>query len=173
MHDGTEIPLSALVDINYRRGVSRINRIDGSRTLTIIGDIDAQVANTTEVLNQLQKDTITPLLREYPGLTVSLQGESKEGNQTSKSIVTKFALGLVGIFIILSFQFRSYFEPFMVMLAIPLAIIGVFWGHFLLGYDLTMPSIIGFVSLAGIVVNDSILLVAFYQTTYERRYGCP
>ena len=161
--NGVEIPLSTLVNINYQRGPSRINRIEGQRTLTIIGDIDSEVANTTEVLNQLTKSTITPLVQEFQGLTVDFEGESKEGNETAKSIVTKFALGLVGIFIILSFQFKSYFEPFMVMLAIPLAIIGVFWGHLLLGYDLTMPSIVGFVSLAGIVVNDSILLVAFIK----------
>jgi multidrug efflux pump subunit AcrB len=72
-------------------------------------------------------------------------------------------MGLLGIYIILSFQFKSYFEPIMVMIAIPLSIIGVMWGHLLLGYDLTMPSIIGFVSLAGIVVNDSILLVVFIK----------
>lgn len=160
---GAEIPLSTLVNINHQRGPSRINRIEGQRTLTIIGDIDSEIANTTEVLNQLTVSTITPLLTEYPDLGVDFEGESKEGNKTAQSIVTKFALGLVGIFIILSFQFKSYFEPVMVMLAIPLAIIGVLWGHFLLGYDLTMPSIVGFVSLAGIVVNDSILLVAFIK----------
>ena len=161
--NGAEIPLSTLVNTNYQRGPSRINRIEGQRTLTIIGDIDAEVANTTEVLNQLTTTTITPLLAEYPDMTIDFEGESKEGNKTAQSIVVKFAMGLAGIFIILSFQFKSYFEPFMVMLAIPLAIIGVFWGHLLLGYDLTMPSIVGFVSLAGIVVNDSILLVAFIK----------
>lgn len=160
---GTEIPLSALAQIHYARGPSRINRIDGQRTLTIIGDIDSLVANTTEVLNTLQASTIAPLLQKYPGIRVNLEGEAKEGNTTSRSIMTKFLMGLVGIFIILSFQFKSYFEPIIVMLAIPLAIIGVMWGHLLLGYDLTMPSIIGFVSLAGIVVNDSILLVVFIK----------
>lgn len=72
-------------------------------------------------------------------------------------------LGLFGVFVILSFQFRSYLEPFVVMLAIPLALIGVLWGHVLLGHPLSMPSIMGFVSLAGIVVNDSILLVQYIR----------
>ena len=71
---------------------------------------------------------------------------------------------MIGIFIILSFQFKSYFEPVMVMLAIPLAMIGVIWGHLLLGFDFTMPSMVGFVSLAGIVVNDSILLVGYIKS---------
>lgn len=161
--DGTEIPLSTLANMQYARGPSRINRIAGQRTLTIIGDIDSEVANTTEILNTIQLQTINPLLKNYTDMTVSFEGEAKEGNTTSSSIVGKFILGLVGIFIILSFQFKSYFEPFMVMVAIPLAIIGVMWGHLLLGYDLTMPSIVGFISLAGIVVNDSILLVVFIK----------
>ena len=99
----------------------------------------------------------------YPELSVSYEGEIKNGAETGKSMVQKFLFGLVGIFIILSFQFRSYFEPFMVMLAIPLVLIGVLWGHLLLGYNMTMPSMIGFISLAGIVVNDSILLVAYIK----------
>ena len=68
------------------------------------------------------------------------------------------SIGLLGIFILLSFQFRSYIEPLIVMAAIPLALIGVIWGHLLMGQDMSMPSALGFVSLAGIVVNDSILL---------------
>ena len=76
---------------------------------------------------------------------------------------TAFILGLAGVFILLSFQFRSYAEPLVVMLNIPLAFIGVVWGHWLMGLDITMPSLLGFVSLAGIVVNDSILLVEFVK----------
>lgn len=161
--NGSEIPLSALASMQYERGLSRINRIDGQRTLTIIGDIDSELANTTEVLNQLQLTVIQDVLNAMPDLHIEFAGEAKEGNTTSTSLVNKFLIGLVGVFVILSFQFKSYFEPFMVMLAIPMALIGVMWGHLLLGYDLTMPSIVGFVSLAGIVVNDSILLVAFIK----------
>jgi len=160
---GTEIPLSVLANIEYERGPSRINRINGQRTLTIIGDIDSEVANTTEILNNIQISTIMPLLKNYPDMTANFEGEAKEGNTTALSIVSKFVMGLLGIYIILSFQFKSYFEPIMVMIAIPLSIIGVMWGHLLLGFDLTMPSIVGFVSLAGIVVNDSILLVVFIK----------
>jgi len=72
-------------------------------------------------------------------------------------------VGLVGIFILLSFQFRSYIEPAAVMVAIPLAMIGVIWGHVVMGLQISMPSIMGAASLAGIVVNDSILLVGFLK----------
>lgn len=62
-------------------------------------------------------------MAQYPGITASFEGEAKEVNTTAQSIVTKFLMGLVGVYIILSFQFKSYCEPLMVMLAIPLAII--------------------------------------------------
>jgi multidrug efflux pump subunit AcrB len=74
-----------------------------------------------------------------------------------------FSIGLILILILLSFQFRSYAEPLVVMSVIPLALIGVIWGHLLLGLNLSMPSVIGFASLSGVVVNDSILLVEFLK----------
>ena len=82
-----------------------------------------------------------------------------------------FLIGLFGIFILLSFRFRSYIEPAAVMLTIPLAMIGVIWGHLLMGLELSMPSIMGAVSLAGIVVNDSILLVELLKL--RAREGIP
>lgn len=146
-----------------QRGLTRINRVNGERTVTITADVDALKANTTEVVNLVKATTIPELLEKYPDLSVSYEGEIKNGAETGKSMMQKFMFGLIGVFIILSFQFKSYFEPFMVMLAIPLALIGVLWGHLLLGYDMTMPSMVGFVSLAGIVVNDSILLVSYIK----------
>jgi multidrug efflux pump subunit AcrB len=77
-------------------------------------------------------------------------------------------LGLLGIFLLLSFQFRSYIEPLAVMVAIPLALIGVVWGHLAMGLELSMPSMMGFVSLAGIVVNDSILLITFLKLRQQQ-----
>ena len=78
-------------------------------------------------------------------------------------------VGLLGVFVLLSFQFRSYVEPLIVMAAIPLALIGVIWGHLIMRIDLCLPSVLGFISLAGIVVNDSILLVLFLKM--QRRQG--
>ncbi|NQZ06775.1 MAG: efflux RND transporter permease subunit [Algicola sp.] len=163
LSDGSQRPLSSLAEFTLARGLTRINRVDGERTVTITADVDSLVANTTEVINSVKASTIVEILKLYPDISVSYEGEIKNGAETGKSMVQKFMFGLIGVFIILSFQFRSYFEPFMVMLAIPLALIGVLWGHLLLGYDVTMPSMIGFVSLAGIVVNDSILLVAYIK----------
>jgi multidrug efflux pump subunit AcrB len=110
---------------------------------------------------------VPQLKATYPGLRFDFEGAAKETAKTGASMGKGFAIGLFGVFAILSFQFRSYLEPVIVMLAIPMALIGVLWGHLLLGYSLSMPSIMGFVSLAGIVVNDSILLVQYIRHHVE------
>ena len=76
-------------------------------------------------------------------------------------------IGLVGVFLILAFQFRSFIQPLAVFAAIPLGIVGVIWGHMALGMQLSLPSLVGLATLAGVVVNNSILLVAFIKERFE------
>lgn len=83
-------------------------------------------------------------------------------------MVAGFILGLIGVYLLLAFQFGSYLEPIVIMVAIPLALIGVILGHLLMGLDISIPSMLGFVSLAGVVDNDSILLVNFAKDHHSR-----
>ncbi|MES9955887.1 MAG: efflux RND transporter permease subunit [Sedimenticola sp.] len=160
---GDQVPLNAVALIEQARGYSRIQRIDGVRTITVSGDLDTRVANAREVVEHTKKNFLPELLEKYPGVNTSIEGQSKQTAKTGSSMLRSFAIGLIGIFILLSFQFRSYSEPLIVMIVIPMALIGVVWGHLLMGLNFTMPGIIGFASLAGIVVNDSILLVEFLK----------
>ena len=157
------IPLSTVAKITPTRSYSRIQRINGQRTVTVYGDIDMQINNTQAILKDLQKNYLPELENQFPELTFNFEGEIKEGTLTRNSMRRSMLLGLIGVFILLSVQFRSYLEPLLVMVNIPLAFIGVIWGHIIMGQDITMPSLLGFVSLAGIVVNDSILLVEFVK----------
>jgi len=160
---GDQIPLSAVALIEQERGFARIQRVDGRRTVTITGDLDTRVANAGEIIADTRDRFIPELLQRFPDVRTSIEGQSKETAKTGGSMLRGFAIGLIGVFVLLSFQFRSYAEPLVVMLVIPLALIGVIWGHLLMGISLTMPGVIGFTSLAGIVVNDSILLVEFLK----------
>ena len=160
---GIDIPLSAIARVEEKREFSRITRINHQRTATISGDIDPQLANTNEVINDTRERFLNVLQQRYPGMYISLEGEVKNSQETNLSVLTGFVLGIFGIYFLLSFQFRNYREPLVVLMNIPLALIGVVWGHKLMGLDITMPSMIGFVSLAGVVVNDSILLVEFVK----------
>lgn len=166
--DGRQIPLSSLVSLTYQRGVNKISRIDGLRTLTLHGDINAHENNTAIVMNKVKTDFIPKIQAQYPGLKIHLKGEAESSSETGNSMLNNFLIGLFCIFAILSYQFRSYIEPLIVIIAIPLALMGVIWGHFLLGHNLTMPSMLGFASLAGIVVNDSILLVQFIKKDLQQ-----
>jgi len=161
--DGKEVPLGSVAFITEQREFARIGHINHHRTVNIYGDVDSDLANTSEVIAGLEKNFLTTLQKRYPEITFSLKGEVENGTETKVSILTGFGLGAFGVFLLLSLQFRNYREPLIVMMNIPLALIGAIWGHYLMGLDFTLPSMIGFVSLAGVVVNDSILLVEFVK----------
>ncbi|CAM2809877.1 efflux RND transporter permease subunit [Vibrio rarus] len=163
MPDGAQIPLATIASFEFQRNYVRIQRINGMRTVAVFSDLDTAKASSGEIINKFRTQELPKLQQKYPGIRIDFEGESKDTAKTSSSMGKGFLVGLFGVFAILSFQFRSYLEPFVVMLAIPLAFIGVIWGHFLLGHNMSMPSIMGFVSLAGIVVNDSILLVQYIR----------
>jgi len=129
--------------------------------------VDADVANTSEVIGSLEKNFLTTLQERFPDVSFSLKGEVENGTETKVSILTGFGLGAFGVFLLLSLQFRNYREPLIVMINIPLALIGAIWGHLIMGLEFALPSMIGFVSLAGVVVNDSILLVVYVKSHIE------
>lgn len=160
---GGQVPLSAVATIEDARGWARIHRIDGRRTVTVTGDIDTRQGNAMQIIEELRSGFLPRLRDRFPNVDVDLRGQSREAATTGGSVRGAFLLGLVGIFVVLAFQFRSYVEPVVVMTAIPFAALGAIWGHALVGYPLSMPSLLGAASLAGIVVNDSILLVHFVK----------
>ncbi len=166
---GKQVPISSVAILETGRGYARIARTDGQRTVTLQGNIDPEMANAAEVMGYFRKELLPELQKAYPTIRFSVEGESKESGKTGASMRRGFIIGLIGVFVLLSFQFRSYVEPMVVMVAIPFALIGVVWGHLLMGLQLCMPSMMGFISLAGVVVNDSILLVEFIKI--RRRAG--
>lgn len=165
---GKRVPLKSVASVEQGRGFASINRINSLRTVTVTGDIDTAKANANEVIQHTRDNFLPELENEFPDVDVLLEGQEKEGKTAMAGMVKAFLIGIFGVFIILSLQFKSYLEPIIVMVLIPFALIGVIWGHIFLGLDLCMPSIMGFISLAGIVVNDSILLVTFIRNHMDR-----
>ncbi|WP_429886619.1 efflux RND transporter permease subunit [Geoalkalibacter halelectricus] len=158
---GGLVPLHQVAQLREERGWARIIRVDGRRSVTVTGSVDAQIANAAAIVGDTRETFLPNLQERHSGLTYTLEGQAREAAETGASILRNMILGLVGVYLLLAFQFRSYIEPVAVMAAIPLGLIGAFLGHLLLGFDLSMPSIVGLASLAGVVVNDSILLVMF------------
>jgi len=159
--DGQRVPLSAVARVSEQRDWARITRIDGRRTLTIAADVDARLASGQAIVSDLRVRWLDDFQARHPQVEVQFEGQVANAAETGGSIRRGLLIGLLGIFVILSFQFRGYVEPLIVMLAVPLAFIGAIWGHVLMGYYLSMPSLIGAASLAGIVVNNAILLIQF------------
>jgi len=161
--NGEPVPLKTVASINYTKGYAGIRRVDADRTVTVTGDVDTRVANAADIIADTRKKFLPELKRQFPDVFIEFQGQEKEMKSSMGGMVKALLIGIFGVFCLLSFQFRSYQEPLVIMVTIPFAFIGVIWGRVVMGLDLCMPSILGFVSLAGIVVNDSILLVSFIR----------
>ena len=156
-------PLHEVADYRLVRDFAQIVRVDRMRTVSVTADVDATQGNSAEIVDDLHRNFLPELLADYPDVSLSLEGQTKESMKTRNSALKGFLIGLLIIFFMLSFVFESFLEPLIVMAAIPFGFVGAVCGHLLLGYDWTMPSTIGFISLSGIVVNDSIVLVAFIK----------
>jgi len=156
---GFEIPLSSVADISFSPGFSTITRTNGMRRIAVSAGVDANKANTNEILTELSNHYIPGLQNQYPDIRIAIQGEQKKMRESFASLYVGFPLAVIGIFIIIATMFRSYVQPFVILFTIPFGIIGAVMGHLVLGYDLSMMSIFGMVALTGVVVNDAIVLI--------------
>ena len=165
--NGALVPLSAVADIAETRGYSSITRIDGQRTVSVTGAINPDIANARELMAAMRADVLPGLAEKRPDVRVSVVGEEKDTAATGTSLVRNLILGLVGVYFILSFQFGSFIQPIAILAVIPLAVVGVMWGHVLMGMQLSLPSLVGLATLAGVIVNDSILLIGFIKEHFN------
>lgn len=164
--DGSFVPLSVVAEVDLGQGYSRINRENGVRVVAVQGTIDTRTANANAIVSDTLARFVPDLLARHPGVAIGVEGQNAEAGKTQQSMVTGFLIGLLGVFLLLSFQFRSYVEPLVVMLIIPLSLTGSIFGHMAMGLDFSMPSMLGYVALAGVVVNNSILLVDFVKNEH-------
>jgi len=156
--DGDRVPLSEVVKIREKSGFSIIQRVDGRRSVAVTGDIDASVTSVPEVLVKLD-ETVLPALAQKYKLHYEFKGRAEERSKSFADLRLGAMLSLIIIYIILAWVFGSYAKPFAVMAIIPFGIVGAILGHMLMGYPLTIISLIGLLGLSGILVNDSIILV--------------
>ncbi len=159
--DGREVPLGVVARAGFGRQLAEIHRADRRRAVNITAEVDDRIANTEEVLADVKERILPELGRKYPGLTWSFEGEQREQREFLAGMGRQAILALVLIYILLALPFRSYVQPLIVMSVIPFGIVGAIIGHLLMGYDLTMMSLIGIVALAGVVVNDSLVIIDF------------
>jgi multidrug efflux pump subunit AcrB len=156
---GAEVALSEIVSTRETRGFSRIRREDGVRQVAVTAELNKGVTSTGKILDGLAEDGIMEIVRKF-GLRVKYAGKAEEQATTLADMKLGAMIGLSAIYIILAWVFASYTRPIVVMSIIPLGFVGAAFGHYLLGFDLTILSMIALIGLSGIVVNDSIILVS-------------
>ena len=158
--DGRRVPLAHVATLTPGKGPSAIKRVNRYRTMNVTADIDKDQTNMT-VLKADLDEYLQTLLRNYPGVTYTLEGEAREQRQSFASLQWGMIAVLFVIYMLLALPLKSYIQPLIVMSVIPFGIIGAVWGHWLMGRDLTFPSMLGLMALSGVVVNDSLVLVDF------------
>ena len=157
---GNLIPVSRMASYEKAPGKSAINHLDGRRLLTVGANIDETTTTSQKVNAELRKIAVG-IIEKYPGYSMNFGGENKDTEDSLASLGRAFLVGLIIIFMILASLFRSFFQPLIVMSAIPFSIIGVFIAFVIHGEYLSFLSFLGVIGLAGVVVNDSIVLVDY------------
>ena len=159
---GRLVPLSEVAYLEEVSGYSTIKRVDRERTITVTADTDA-----TTSPEEVYREMIAPLgqigKKNWPDISIKAGGRQADVTEAFSTLPVAFSAALLMIYVILAWLFASYTQSIAVMLAIPFGFIGVIWGHYFLGFELTFLSLIGAVALAGIVVNNSLILVDFYN----------
>lgn len=161
---GMEIPFKEAAYIEEGRGYSVINRTDRRRVVNITAKVDNNVANATEILNDVRSGILPIVMNDYPGLAYGLEGESERQRESMQGLIKAFSIGLIIIYALLAIPFKSFLQPIVVMSAIPFGIVGAIGGHILLGYNVSIMSLFGIVALNGVVVNSSLVLIDFINT---------
>jgi multidrug efflux pump subunit AcrB len=161
MPDGAEVPFSEVAALQAGRGYSSITRVDRRRAVNVTADVDPAKGTPGDIIADLDNRVLPEVLFNYPGISYTFEGTQAEQRDTMGGLLRGFALALLIIFALLAVPLRSYIQPVLIMSAIPFGIIGAVWGHAMMGINLTIMSMFGVVALAGVVVNDSLVMVDF------------
>ena len=159
---GGTVPFANIVTLQTRRGFDSIRHVEGNLAITVTGDVDDAVNNDNRIIANLKQNTL-PGLEQRHSVRFSFEGRQADQRETLSDMKRGAILALVLIYLVLAWVFGSYGWPLLVMAIIPFGLVGAIWGHTLMNIDLTILSMFGFFGLAGIVVNNSIILVVFYK----------
>ena len=164
---GEEVPFGSVAEVEFGKGYSRIYRLDRQRTVTVSGYIDPNLVVPQEVLSNLNENFIPELLARHPGVSSSLEGSSKDQAQLATDMIYSGVLAIFLIYALIAIPLRSYSQPLLIMAVIPFAAIGAVIGHIVMGVAISMFSFFGLFALAGVVVNDSLIMVDFINKARE------
>jgi multidrug efflux pump subunit AcrB len=168
--DGRFVPLAQVMNLDHRQGFQALRHADGELAVEVTASLNTRISTTDEVLASLEADVLPSLVKEY-NLHYSFEGRSADQRETLGDMRTGLIIGLGLMYVVLAWVFASWSLPLIVMAIIPFALIGAMLGHWLMGLQLTILSLFGLFGLSGIVVNNAIILVAFYNNQRSKGLG--
>jgi multidrug efflux pump subunit AcrB len=157
---GEIVPLRDIADVREEKGYVEVRRFDGDRAITVNASVDSDKTTAVEV-NQALMEAFAGIETMFPGYRLDFRGEFDQIQESFADLVQLFVIGVFLIYVILATQFKSFLQPIIILLAVPFGIIGAMIGLLAVGATLSMIAMFGIVALAGIVVNDSIVLIDF------------
>lgn len=160
-NDGGEVPFALVADYTLQPSYSTITRIDGVRSVSVTAKVDKRVAEPGQILQTIQEEFIPELLAKYPNVESALDGASKDEAESMQDLAKAALFALFCIYALMAIPLKSYSQPLIIMSVIPFGLIGAIVGHMVLGMDLSILSMFGIIALAGVVVNDSLIMVDF------------
>ena len=166
---GDEVPFDTVAEVGYQPGYLTINRLDRKRTLEITADIVRGVADPRAVVDDIVNNHLPVLQRDYPGLTMNLDGELAEEGEFLTALLQYMGMSMLIVYALMAIPFRSYFQPLLVLTAVPFGVMGAIFGHLILDWQVSMFSLLGVIAAAGVVVNDNLVLI--YRINHLRAKG--
>jgi multidrug efflux pump subunit AcrB len=160
---GDQIPLNTVARIEEGQSPAQILRRNGRQVTTLTAELDIAVATSSEVNEVIEADILPVLIKKYSNLIVKAGGEQRQQSDAQSALSQALGIALFVIFALLALVFRSYVQPIVVMSAIPLGLIGAVTGHYIMGIPLTILSIFGIIGLAGVVINNSLVMVDVFN----------
>ena len=158
---GESIAIGEVANIQMGLGVTEIRRLDRKRTITITAEVLENKIESGDVVRDVKASFVPMLLEKYPSVEFRLTGGTKEQNDYYSKMIISGLTSLILMYGLLAVPLKSYLQPVLIMSVIPFGFVGAAIGHMLLGVTMNMLSIIGIMALAGVVVNDSLIMVDF------------
>jgi len=164
---GAEVPLSEVANITVTQGVNGIRRENGNRTINVWASVDADQAEPFKLAQDIRDNFMPQLLKKYPRVKSEVSGNIQEQMDSAKTQLRDFIISLLIIYSLLAIPLKSYSQPLMIMAVIPFGVIGSVLGHMIMGIDLSALSLFGIIAAAGVVVNDSLVMVDYINKSRE------
>ncbi|MCI2963277.1 efflux RND transporter permease subunit [Shewanella sp. N2AIL] len=165
---GTSVPFSTVAQIEKGESYASITRVDGKRAITITANANKNIVEPSKVVQEIQKDYLPQLQAKYPKIQTALDGGSLDEQNAMVGLLQGFFFALFTIYALMAIPLKSYSQPLIIMSVIPFGIIGALFGHLIQGLAMSVLSLCGIVALAGVVVNDSLILVDFVNRAREQ-----